>query len=119
MKSELSIDKSARLIELGVDPSKASGVVYTDPYGLGDAIEPKVFTLTDILSILPKWIKHRHYLCYLEMGVDRYSEAWFARYASEHGVDEADSFQCSEELIDCLYNLLVWLLEEGHGIANG
>ena len=112
MKLELTKEQSARLIELGVDASKANGVIYTDPYDLDDAVEQKVFTLIDLIGLLPKWIKYRHYLLYLEMGVDKWEEHWYACYKSEQDCDEADTFQSAEELIDSLYELLVFLITE-------
>ena len=111
MKLELTKDQSARLIELGIDASKASE--NTTPGAWADAGHGEsIFILTDLIGLLPKWIKYRHYLCYLEMGVDRYSEVWYASYRSEMGNDEADTFQSAEELIDCLYELLVFLITE-------
>lgn len=111
MKLELTTGQSARLIELGVDASKASG--NTTPGAWADAgYGDPIFSLTDLLSILPKWIKHRHYLLYIEIAYDRYGGCWVASYRSEHGCDKADTFQSAEELIDCLYELLVQLITE-------
>lgn len=111
MKLELTIEQSSRLIEIGVDASMASE--NTTPGAWADAGygEP-IFTLADLIGLLPKWIKHRYYLCYLEMGVDKWEEHWYACYKSEQGCDEANTFQSAEELIDCLYELLVFLITE-------
>lgn len=58
MKLTLTPEQSQRLIELGVDASKASDFEYLDPYGLDDTIPTGVpiFDLSDILSLLPKEI---------------------------------------------------------------
>lgn len=66
MKTTLNIEESQRLIELGVDPKLASAWAFIDttdesaPEFFLDYEEYRVFTLTDILSILPKETKiHR------------------------------------------------------------
>lgn len=116
MKTLLTKDQTARLIELGVDAGKATGRIrVSEPIATDKRFawnyDRSLFTLSDLLAILPKWIKHRHYLCFIEMGVDRYSETWYARYVDEHGVDEAETSQSAEELIDALYELLAYCIE--------
>lgn len=112
MKLELTKEQSARLIELGVDASKASE--NTTPGAWADAGhgEP-IFTLADLIGLLPKWIKYRYELYWLDMRVDKYQEHWCADYrGGTYDCDEADTFQSAEELIDCLYKLLVFLITE-------
>ncbi|MCM1225131.1 MAG: hypothetical protein NC548_62840 [Lachnospiraceae bacterium] len=107
MKTKLTTDQSSRLIELGIDERKAS----KEQWFGRENFYCSIFSLADLLALLPKWIKHRHYLCYLEMGVDRYEEHWYACYKSDQDCDEAGSFQSAEELIDCLYEMLIFLIE--------
>lgn len=63
MKTTLTIEESARLIELGIDPKLASkweivdATDENDPNSFLDYEEYPIFDLSDILSILPKEIK--------------------------------------------------------------
>ena len=109
MKTELTIEESAKLIELDVDKKLASikefvpihpevlkgNAEYAKPWGW----MPK-FTLTDILSILPKEIKDS----VLGMEYDSEFKQWWAGY-------NAVSLKSAPELIDALYQLLIWTIE--------
>lgn len=91
MKTELSTEQTKSLAELGVE----------------------AVTLTDVLSILPKWIKYRNMLLWLIIRVDQYEEHWCCAYqGGTYDCDEADTLQSSEELIDALYELLVNCIED-------
>ncbi len=123
MKTELTPEESARLIELGVDPNLASGNRYTisetkeycgysreiiviDGY-LDDYLsQEQFFTLTDILAILPKEID-----CFssLEIGTD--NGEWYAEYDA---LNHKGSCVFAPELIDALYQLLIWCINNGH-----
>jgi len=71
-----------------------------------------VFTLADLFGILPKWIKYRNMLLWLNIAVDQYEEKWCAAYrGGTYDNDEADTFQSADELVDCLYLLLVHIIE--------
>jgi hypothetical protein len=117
IKDRLTPGQSQRLIELGVAPSKASGFEYLDPYGLDDAIPTGVplFTLSDILSLLPKELCNRingiRYDCHLSMY--GYNKTWGAMYRLDDGDDFLVVFE-SPELIDALYKLLVWSITNQH-----
>lgn len=128
MKTELSKEQSKHLIDLGVGSDKASKCWVTDPnddeskqlvnhdeycYECA-ALKPQpVFTLTDMLSIIPKWIKYRNMLLWLQIRVDEYQELWCCEYeGGPYGCDNADTFQSAEELIDALYELLVYCINE-------
>ena len=120
MKTQLTIEQSERLIELGVSPERASMRESSVAYGNGargimKAPETPIFTLADIISMLPKgicyeglWIKLR-----ITTWID---EPWFAGYQNQVGVyvtpDEAPF--SAPELIDALYSLLLWCLEKGY-----
>ena len=109
MKTNLTIKESAKLIELGVDAKLASECVSAMKVcasGRGIIRLPEsnpIFTLTDLLSILPKEIKGYH----LEMGAT--DDEWYAEYDS---VRLRGSYAFATELIDGLYQLLIWCLEE-------
>lgn len=78
------------------------------------SIVQHVFTIGDLFGILPTWIKYRHYLLYLNIWIDKYSEMWNASYRSDMDTDEADSYQCADELTDCLYNMITWLIDNDY-----
>lgn len=122
MKQQLTIEESQKLIELGVDPKLASEYVSAmkvcaSGRGIIRLPESKpIFTLADILDILPKKITFGHRTnCRLKMqpiisSKDRISEVWQACYLHTSLKANAES----PELIDALYSLLVWCLEKGH-----
>ena len=63
MKTQLTAEESAKLIELGVSPERASERTpdYTDINNTGRPLERRellpIFTLTDLIGILPKEIE--------------------------------------------------------------
>lgn len=123
MKSLLTASESAKLIELGVSPERASEikVEVEEPSGgspniyCSDVKRP-IFTLADILDILPKKITFGHRTnCRLKLqpiisSKDRISEVWQACYLHTSLKANAEA----PELIDALYSLLLWCLEKGY-----
>lgn len=126
MKTILTVEESARLIELGVDPKMASmkefipihpevlkgNVEYAKPWGW----MPK-FRLEDILSILPKEIEDSN-LDIISTQVDiknhKKISGWMVTYIDSHNdlaFGDESIFQ-APELIDALNMLLVWYLGE-------
>ena len=110
MKTQLTAEESAKLIELGVSPERASERESSVAYGNGargimKAPQTPIFSLADILDILPKEINREH----LEMGAD--DEEWYAEY---NNITLAGSYSFASELIDALYSLLLWCLEKGY-----
>ena len=121
MKTQLTAEQSAKLIELGVSPERASESESSVAYGNGargimKAPETPIFTLSDIIDILPKKITFGHRTnCRLKMqpiisSKDRISEVWQACYLHTSLKANAEA----PELIDALYSLLVWCLDKGH-----
>ena len=121
MKTQLTAEESAKLIELGVSPERASMRESSVAYGNGargimKAPETPIFTLSDLIGILPKKITFGHRTnCRLKMqpiisSKDRITEVWQACYLHTSLKANAES----PELIDALYSLLVWCLEKGH-----
>ncbi|MDE6410036.1 MAG: hypothetical protein K2K81_07325 [Muribaculaceae bacterium] len=103
MKTTLTIEESAKLIELGVDAKLASSYVgmYRVP----------TFTLTDILSILPKEIDGYH------LSIEASSQGYEVSYMLWDIGDEAYHFMGATErpeLIDALNQLAIWCLENNH-----
>lgn len=111
MKTTLTIEQSQRLIELGVDTNKASKAVSTT-INEEEYNDPKhyIFTLTDLLSILPKEIKHGTTTYHLNIDYPPIEQV-AARYITED--DDLDSLcgMMCDELIDALYELTIWLIE--------
>lgn len=122
MKTELTIEESTKLIELDIDPKLASkganGQSYED-YCLGNPVTPEdikpIFTLTDILSILPKEIGD---YC---LSIDATDTCYNTAYTEW---DEDENWEAvirhilfeviAPELIDSLYQLLIWTIKNGY-----
>lgn len=118
MKTELTIEESAKLIELGVDKKLASikGFVPIHPEVLKGNAEyakpwgwmPK-FTLTDLLTILPKMLIDKYGKNNpLGMELDDDYMAWTAYYLGSGYI------ATQIELIDALFHLLCWVIENGY-----
>ncbi len=108
MKTTLTIEQSQRLIELGISIDKASdSAIYDEP--CHRAYMP-IFTLTDLLGILPKKITIDGVSLSLKMEWC-YKQQWSASYII--GRYFCEPF-CHAELIDALYSLLIWLIENKH-----
>lgn len=123
MRNLLTAEESAKLIELGVSPERASEIkveVKEPSRGCPNIycseVKHPIFTLTDILDILPKKITFGHRTnCRLKLqpivsSKDRISEVWQACYLHTSLKANAEA----PELIDALYSLLVWCLEKGY-----
>ena len=128
MKTKLTPEESQRLIELGVDPDKASmcqiqhsadgetiyRIVEHDEFCYEmSCLRPKpIFDLSDILSLLPKEIEAPDYWGEVDtcsLGITTNNDVWEASY---YGVDNV--FRKAPELIDALYSLLVWAIENDY-----
>ena len=115
MKAELTIEESAKLIELGVDRKLASRHtlrmdIPTDIpnlYRKGEDSKP-IFTLTDLLSILPKEIVLESGL-HCDLKMQCVYKNWTVGYTPY-----AMSIFRAPELIDALYQLLIWAIENRH-----
>lgn len=156
MKTQLTAEESAKLIELGVSPERASMCLLNLDYdsevipcedmweengrllaNVNDEVidvdrkivtkdsdfdhsyanDNPIFTLADILDILPKEIRHNG--CTYKLNIDYPPIGMVAaRYNTEwDDLDSIKGYMC-EELIDALYSLLVWCLEKGYVKLN-
>ena len=120
MKTQLTAEESAKLIELGVSPERASMCESSVAYGNGargimKAPEAPVFTLADILDILPKEFNVSEPSARLQV-YNHPAEYWIASYVTYDVGTLTYQIPCSaeKELIDALYSLLVWRLEKGY-----
>ena len=113
MKTELTIEESAKLIKLGVDKKLASRRTLSvdtpteipNLYRKGEEGK-SIFTLTDILTILPKMLIDKYGKNNpLGMEFDDDYMAWTAYYLGGGYVET------KTELIDALFHLLCWVIE--------
>lgn len=113
MKTKLTTEQSAHLIELGVPREKASLILPIASYEIEDILVTNgkpIFTLTNLLEILPKDIyTDRDYPFRIESWFVECAVVWDIQY-----VGIAESFIQNKELIDALYELVVWCIENGH-----
>lgn len=102
MKTQLTKEQSQHLIDLGVPKEKAS-----DKISYGFLGYDPIFTLTDLLEILPKEIeldrKPKHFA---QLNILYRLRKWWVEYQ-----DIILSVKIKEELIDSLYELCVWTIE--------
>ena len=138
MKNQvLSIEQMQKLKELGVNTSKASMAVYNiyageqkeydilaangafaekqerDRFGYGihnvvSFDKKPVFTLQDIIELLPREVTdYADYQLLISKQRDSYSVSY----------ENTDSFLvsfCRVELLDCLYEMLLWVIDNGY-----
>lgn len=105
MKTELTVEQSWSLIDLGVPENKATGIKITWHEGVEGPVHNPTFTIEDLLEVLPKNITriggkkemHEH----LDVCLD-FDGVWYAGYTC-HIV----GFY-AKELIDALYELAGW-----------
>ena len=117
MKTTLTPEQSATLIAKGISADKASEKKreYTD---LGTFIgDAPIFTLADICGLLPKGVIHNGLSCKLRI-TSWYDEPYFAGYENQIGKyimgNPYDAPFDAEELIDALYELLLWAIDNGY-----
>ena len=112
MKTTLTAEQSAELIKHGVDKDKAS-LMQDDDRGRWPYPSVPIFTLADLLSLLPKEIKRdsldRPYVLHIIREEDRTIAAYRRDWDSITGADKRTS-----EFIDSLYELLLWAIDNNH-----
>lgn len=114
MKTELTKEQSARLIELGVPKEKAS-IKKIDEIRVIRNKEvcdwSYKFTLTDLLEILPKEIRMENatHSLRIESWECSCGIVWDVQY-----VGIPDSFIQGGNLINLLFETLCWVIENGH-----
>lgn len=111
MKTQLTAEQSAELFKRGVSPYKASEIEeYNDAVSKWTHRGQPIFTLSDLLSLLPKEING--YTLKIEAKTDKWEVEYSAifKYTGWEALRDAGS----AELIDCLYSLLFWLLDNNY-----
>lgn len=111
MKTTLTIQESAELIKRGVKRNKASGTYvgrwehssegsFPDP----ESVEP-LFTLADLLSLLPKHIPFANAEWYLNIQWEILWGKWHVQYLDFDHDNKVVKEEEAPELIDALYLL--------------
>lgn len=111
MKTTLTIEQSAELIKRGVSKDKASCESCATSVGsvVRTPIQP-TFTLTDLLSLLPVDIYYEHKT--YELAMRFIFEKWHVEYS--FNFDDILEIKPANELIDALYEMLLWCLDNNH-----
>lgn len=106
MKTTLTVEQSAELIERGVNRNKASRRT-------PDYHDTPIFTLADLFAMLPKGIIYNGSSCKLRI-TSWYNEPYFAGYMNR--VDKYIMYApfSAEELIDVIFELLCWTIDNRH-----
>lgn len=125
MKDRLTCEESQELIMLGISPDRASMVQLEDPATrcgfrtiekkniserLGK-VSTQIFSLTDILELLPRSIKCTSGQWHLDIHV--IYKGWGVRYV-DFVHNKAIRVETAPELIDALFALLKWTLINNH-----
>lgn len=114
MKNLLTPEQSAELIRKGIPNNRASDwEELNDPVSQWTGRGVPIFTLADLLSLLPKSIEYHGYA---EAKLNIYTrphrrECWVAKYIVSAKTIPYDGV--GEELIDALYEVL-WKLLDNH-----
>lgn len=115
MKNCLSVEQSAELIKRGVKADRASMSntpmqAAVDARGIVRIPRQPIFTLTDLLSLLPVDIYYEHKT--YELAMRFIFEKWHVEYSR----DNLDILAITHatELIDALYEMVLWCLDNNH-----
>lgn len=118
MKTTLTIEQSAELIRKGVPNNRASDwEELNDPVSQWTGRGVPIFTLADLLSLLPKGIIYDGLSCKLRI-ISWYDEPYFAGYMNQAGKyimgNPYNAPFSAEELIDVIFELLRWAIDHNH-----
>lgn len=102
MKTELTLEQSNYLITLGVSTEEVRTFTTSD----GEIYNSPIFTLTDLLQLLPDHVYCND--CHHWLEINHFKDGWnVSYYAFEDRVGE----MWNVELIDALYELLIWYVK--------
>ena len=108
MKDELTIEQSQQLIELGISEESAS-LGYVDE----ELKSHPIFTLVDLLDILPKAIKKEGTTYKLNIDYPPIEQV-AARYNTEYDELESLAGVMCDTLTDALFHLTKWCIKNNH-----
>ena len=110
MKRRLSKEQTQHLIDLGIAKEKATGKIEIQNGNITD-FEYR-FTTDDLLETLSKSIQSEDFEDkQYRLRIENTSKGWSACYADTDGIPELyewDSYYERTELIDALYEVIVW-----------
>lgn len=117
MKTTLTPEQSATLITKGISADKAS--YDSCAIEVGSAVRTPVqpiFTLADILSLLPKKFNEGNYYLDLSYGFGNWTASYIKWDDCDEGtyIRDTQGEKTADELIDALNELLLWTIEKGH-----
>lgn len=108
MKTTLTAEQSAELIKHGVDKDKAS-LMQDDDRGRWPYPSVPIFTLADLLALLPKNIDT---IYSLEICAD--NSGWDIVYGTYNEGYEPKHIAADKELVNALYSALCWAIDHNH-----
>lgn len=119
MKSTLTIEQSATLISKGVSPQRANAVddirtVIDGVPTFSPGTKP-IFTLGDLFSLLPT-TTGGYYRLEMSHDGDNWRVAYnlWDYYPDVPELDDSEGNSCATELIDALYETLLWAIDNNH-----
>lgn len=118
IKDKLTQQQSAHLVELGVSADKASASQSCAAYGNGargimNVPTTPIFTLADVMELLPKEIKEGVTAFHLNIDFPIPNQV-AARYIDPDDIDNDILGVMCDELIDALYELLCDIIRIKH-----
>lgn len=126
MKQNLTIEQSAELIRNGVPNNRASdfeAVSSTNPWGIGGQVvmARPIFTLADLLSLIPKTINNGNHYLDLSYGFGDWTASYILWDSRDEGtyIEDTQGEKTAKELVDALYELLLWCLDNHVKLDRG
>lgn len=115
MRETLTREQTDYLFSLGIPEHCATRVTEVFECGTRHTRFDRLFTVTDLLRIMPKVIQYEDKTCELDM---RYFQGeWLIRYIASgkaHGYAWAEKAAYKTEIADALYGNIVELIEENY-----
>lgn len=117
MKTILTIEQSAELIRRGVSENRAHEIkVYNNPVSEWTHRGCPLFTLADLIPLLPKTLDNDYYSLDLSYGFGDWTASyihWDSGYELTY-IRHTYGQKTEIELIDALYELLLWGLDNNY-----
>lgn len=117
MKQKLTIEQSAELIKRGIDPKNASDAITTTQVACGARgivklpIAKPIFTLADLLTVIPKLIPDAGGdFCYALKIQPCSLPGWTVCYYA-YSLGKGKGYASDKELVDALYSCLIWCFD--------
>lgn len=121
MKTKLTAEQSQRLFSLGIPIWKASIFRADCPARVVGFRDEHLFTIKDLIELIPKVIEDYEQVFNFRMEYFNFNNEWYVgHYIYGICLQSNVSWQGfhSAELIDALYELIEWCIEQGEIIEN-